>query len=145
MPKKEGNLDLIELKSGADNPLYAAIEILKHGVLYLFFVSNLKRLSFRPQSTTDADPWELVEAEEIALCVLAPKNFYDGFSLPWLEDELNQGLRSLQRDISPRFLRKIQFRFEWYPDPPFYPKGGGFIFNFTRTPYEWSPSKQAAD
>jgi hypothetical protein len=147
--RQKGIYDLIELKSHADNPLYAAIEILKHGVLYLFFVSNLKRLNVRPQGTglpTGVDARELIEAKEIALCVLAPKEFYNGYSLRWIEDELNRGLQSFLRDSSRRFLPKMQFRFEWYPDPPFVPtEEGGFIFSFTRKRYDWNPSKQSAD
>jgi hypothetical protein len=142
--RKKGSYDLVELKSTADNPLYAAIEILKHGVLYLFFVSNLERLNVRPKDTDlspGVDARELIEAKEIALCVLAPKKFYDGFSLRWFEDELNHGLRSFLKDSSPPLLRDIQFRFEWYRDPPFQPTTeGGFIFDFTRNRYDWNSS-----
>ena len=84
-------------------------------------------------------PERLIKAKEIALCVLAPKKFYDSYSLRWLADELNHGLRSFLRDSSPRFLRDIQLRFEWYPDPPFVPTEGGFIFDFTRKRYDWNP------
>ena len=146
--RKKGTYDLIELKSGANNPAYAAIEIFKHGILYLLFISNLEngKLEFRPAKTglPGVDPQELVEAKEITLCVLAPKKFYDRYRLDWFETELNEGLRSFLKANPLRFLRDMQFRFEWYEDPPFVTMEGGFKFHFTRERYVWPSDTSVA-
>jgi hypothetical protein len=141
-----GAYDFVELKfpkrsGSSETPLNAAVEILKNGVLYLFtrrHLADLERQGYRPQLGKDQklsgiDAREILEANRVTLCVLAPRYFYDAYDLAWLEDELNQGLKDhLTQPIDGLEMR---FCFEYLPDKPFEisPKDGfGFKLDFTR-------------
>jgi hypothetical protein len=152
-----GQYDFIELKFPRlhdfnQNPLAAAMEILKNGLAYLFVISNLADIKrenrYQPKFNNEeeakwlnASPTELLDATEVNLCVLAPKRFYVGFRLGWLEDELNKGLEIFLRYHRPQNLRRMSFRYEYLPNRPFeITDGNGFKFSFTRThllPNQW--------
>lgn len=93
--------ELIELKygteaqdHGTDTPLFAAMELLQYGLVYLF--SRAKRLYGRQRGSLN-----LLSAKAIHLVVLAPAGYYTykttrgskkGYDLGWLENCLNDGL-----------------------------------------------------
>lgn len=96
--------DFVELKVGSDNPLYAAVEILRYGFVWLLSREHRAQLGY------DGKP--LVEASDVRLSVLAPHPYYDGLSLDWLEAGLSQGLRSLGTE---RQEVRLSFAFEAFP------------------------------
>jgi len=143
--KAEEQYDFIELKfprpdnSSGDTPLYAAMEILKYGLIYLYMAQY-------PDTLTAAEGWpdekdlprgakarELLEATDVDLCVVAPKRFYSPFELGWLGDELATGLEEFVSKNTFPHLRRMTFRFEHLSDQPFeLTLGNGFKFDFTR-------------
>jgi hypothetical protein len=141
-----GIYDFVELKipkpvNGSETPLYAAMEILKNGLLYLFtrrHMPDLMRQGYSPklprarkQGIISAT--EILEATQVTLCVLAPKYFYKKFNLAWLEGELNKGLKALLANNPVDGLDRMTFRWEHLPDRPFEITGqNGFKLDFTR-------------
>ena len=77
---------LIELKVADKHPLYAAMEVLGYGALYV-----LARRHYPGGALASK---ELLRAKKIQLVVLAPARFYMKARLSWLEDELDRGLRA---------------------------------------------------
>ena len=113
--------ELIELKygpgeeaPGSNHPLYAAMELLNYGLLYLLFrEQDLLGVPSGPKH-------HLLQAEHIHLVVLAPVEWYcfrtrteatNAFKFDWLERALTDGLRAY---VSGRSLGtfKMDFRFE---------------------------------
>jgi len=80
---------LIELKERSDTPLYAAFEILRYGLLYVFSRRRIKDLQY------DATEQPLLRAERIHLRVLAPHEYYKCCKLDWLEKDLSQAIGCL--------------------------------------------------
>jgi hypothetical protein len=74
---------LIELKVDSNNPLFAAIEILQYGLLFVWSRNNLEKLGY------DLHPQPVLAANEITLSVLAPGDYYSDYSLSNLTDALN--------------------------------------------------------
>lgn len=81
--------ELIELKIESDNALYAGIEILQYGIIWLLSREHRKFLGYSDKP--------LLDASTVKLVVLAPANYYAGLKLSWFEDGLNRGLKSLGR------------------------------------------------
>lgn len=107
----------IELKVRSNNPVFAAMESLVYGILYL--VARDRR-DMKPY-TQASNP--LLWAEGIRLIVLAPKPYYDGyFGLARLEETVDEGL--------VRFLAGRGF-----------PMG----FEFQMFPSDFDPRKVLAD
>jgi hypothetical protein len=77
---------LIELKVDSDNPLFAAIEILMYGLVFLWSKNNLEQLGYDEQTQP------VLAANNIALSVLAPRSYYSDFDLTILATALNSGL-----------------------------------------------------
>lgn len=75
-----------ELKVASNTPLYAAMEVLVRGLLYIFTREHLAALGYEPSSK------ELLRAQAIHLRVLAPATFYAGFDFSWLATSLTTGL-----------------------------------------------------
>jgi hypothetical protein len=106
---------LIELKSGAgaDTPLYAAIEILRYGVVYLFSRLHRGRLGY--------DDKRVFDATTIRLRVLAPRPYYCLYkcsklnALKWLAEPISQGLALF---ASNRFDGDLamDFAFDAFPE-----------------------------
>ena len=80
----ERHFELIELKIASDTPLYAAVEIIGYGCLWLIARND------RPARES-----ALLDAEHIGLRVLAPAAFYARFALRDFETALDVGVRVL--------------------------------------------------
>lgn len=116
--------ELIELKfgqddnsSGSDHPLYAAMEILSYGLLYLLF----RKHNLLGKSLTKKH--HLLQAEVVHLTVLAPDNWYrfrtgDGvtknYAFEWLERSITDGLRDYLATQKMSTL-EMDFRFSTLP------------------------------
>lgn len=92
----------VELKVGADNPLYALFEILGYALAYLH-----ARRGGREGTGTH----NVMQAKHIRLVVLGPKCWYrfdkgdpssPKFELQWMADELTNGLKDLSKS-KPEF------------------------------------------
>lgn len=116
--KESKYFDFVELKIRSDTPLYAAMEILGYGLVYLASRrdtgNNLKYASKH---------LPVLKAREVALCVLAPENYYRDCNLKWLQIAINMGLK----DIVKNDL-KMEFRFEKFPQ--------GFVWHHKMHPIE---------
>lgn len=105
--KCDGNTyEFIELKIGSNTPLYAAMEILKYGVLYIFCRQE-KRVS---PFIYIHEKKNLLQADKIHLRVLAPAKYYEKYNLLWLEEKLNDGLKTFLTDRKCEF--EMDFKFE---------------------------------
>ena len=82
---------LIELKVDSNNPLFAAIEILLYGLLFVWSKNNLEELGY------DTKRQPILAASELNLSVLAPAKYYSGCKLENLSQALNAGLREFDR------------------------------------------------
>lgn len=78
--------EFIELKYNCDTPLFAAFEILKYGLLYVFTRQHLNELTVSPETN-------LFTVNHVHLRVVAPANFYNNSRLEWLPLEVNGGAR----------------------------------------------------
>jgi hypothetical protein len=84
-----GVWEFIELKVNSDTPLYAAMEILQYGLLFLFSRHHQQELQYDTSK-------ELLQATQIHLKVLAPSRYYTSnragapYQLQWLEESLNE-------------------------------------------------------
>ena len=77
---------LIELKVASDTPLFAAIEILMYGLLFVWSKNNRGKLGY------DVEAQPVLAASKVTLGVLAPGSYYDGFDLTTLASALDSGL-----------------------------------------------------
>lgn len=82
--RRDGSYELIELKMASDTPLYAAVELVSYGCLWL--LARCYPPTRRPQ---------MLNADVVHLRVLAPAQYYDRFDLSTLERSLNAGLQML--------------------------------------------------
>lgn len=100
--------EFIELKVGSDTPLYAAMEVLKYGVLYIF------TREYEEVSKCVKKGKDLLKATKIHLKVLAPASYYAPYNLScnlsWLEDCINRGLVSFRSQR--KFSFEMDFKFE---------------------------------
>jgi hypothetical protein len=99
--------DFIELKLNDQNPLYAAMEVLCYGVLYLFC---------RQQGISGAPGSEVLQAKVVHLCVLAPDRFYEGCDgLREFEAILSGGVQNFAKGVLHMDFRFDQFShgFQW--------------------------------
>jgi hypothetical protein len=98
--------EFIELKVGSDTPLYAAMEILKYGVLYIFSREHEEASKYVKKEQ------DLLKATKIHLKVLAPASYYAPYNLScnlsWLEARINSGFAS----FLTKFNFKMDFKFE---------------------------------
>ncbi len=78
---------LIELKVDSDNPLFAAIEILTYGLLFVWARNNVDRLGY------DVEKQPVLAAKEVTLAVLAPGDYYRDFELANLASAIDTGFR----------------------------------------------------
>lgn len=94
----ERHFQLIELKVGSDTPLYAVVEMLGYACLWLLARED------RPSR-----PSPLLEADRVDLRVLAPAEFYKGYSLETVESAVHEGVRSLgeRQGVTLSFCFKI--------------------------------------
>ena len=98
---KSSNVDLVwrkdpdsysffELKVKSNTPLYAAIQILLYGLLFVWSRNNQAELQY------DSAIQPVLRASKIELCSLAPRKFYQPFNLRNLSDALNQGFSTFK-------------------------------------------------
>ncbi len=83
----ERHFEFIELKIASDTPLYAAVEIIGYGSVWL-----LARAT--PPTLRSA----IVEADHVDLRVLAPHRYYARYELTELEGALDAGCRAIGRE-----------------------------------------------
>lgn len=77
---------LIELKVESDNPLFAAIEILMYGLIFVWSRDKQEELGYQVQ----VQP--VLAASSVTLSVLAPISYYRDYDLTTLSSTLNSGL-----------------------------------------------------
>ena len=77
--------EFIELKYDCDTPLFAAFEILKYALLYVFTRQHLNDLTVSPETN-------LFALNRVHLRVVAPAIYYSDCRLNWLPLEVNRGL-----------------------------------------------------
>jgi hypothetical protein len=99
------NFSFIELKVKSNTPLFAAIECVLYGVVYAFTRRKLTQLDF------SAEKKPMLAATHIDLVVLAPRPYFEGWDLQWLNDSLSSGLREYSRTLDYTF----DFAFQSFP------------------------------
>jgi hypothetical protein len=103
-----GRFDFVELKWESHTPLFAAMEILGYGLVYLASrKDSAGKLKYPPSP--------VLNAKAINLIVLAPSQYYKKSQLKWLEQGLNVGLTSFVMDIGVANL-EIGFCFKAFRD-----------------------------
>jgi hypothetical protein len=119
--------DFVELKLKSDTPLYAAMEILGYGLVYLASrEDSANNLSYVRGASRP-----VLAATAINLVVLAPSNYYEErYSLQWLELGLRDGLKKLIKDKGVNHLT-MDFQFERFPDE--------FVWSRRLTPADLPP------
>jgi len=101
---------LIELKWRSNTPIYAAVEILSYGLVYLF--SRLRR------GQLGYDGNVVFDATAIHLQVLAPRAYYRGAEqgrLDWLSTAISDGVAHVTADHIGNNLT-MDFGFQRFPD-----------------------------
>lgn len=99
----EAYFEFIELKVGSNNPIYAAIEILEYGFVWLLSRINKAEFGYRT---------ELIEARRIKLVVLAPQKFYVDGNWADLEPPINAALSRIEL-ADPEV--RMTFEFQRFP------------------------------
>lgn len=97
--------ELIELKVASDTPLFAAIEILQHGLLWCWSRCHSDDLGYEMTSRP------VLAANKLTLTVLAPEMYYERYDLVQLAAGLRQGLRAFC-ESDPW---NIDFRYQAFP------------------------------
>ena len=77
---------LVELKVNSDTPLFAAIEILKYGMLFVWSKNNQETLGY------DTEQQPILAADTVTLATLAPPEYYSQFNLANVAAALNDGV-----------------------------------------------------
>jgi hypothetical protein len=98
-----GQFEFIELKIDSNTPLFAAFEVLKYGLVYVFSRQHAAELGYDPANA-------LLNATSVTFSVLAPTDYYVGYDLRWLEAELSNALHEVGK---PGLT--MNFRFEQFP------------------------------
>ena len=102
----ESCFEFVELKMTSDDtPVFAAIEILVYGLLWLLSRRDRKVLGYA------ANP--ILDAQELRLSVLAPRDYYSRYSIGPLAIAVNDGLRKLGQQHGV----VMEFRFTAFPAP----------------------------
>jgi hypothetical protein len=126
--------EFIELKVDSDTPLYASFEILINGLIYL-----LSREFYQKHYKDAKDSNELLNGKIIKLQTLAPVIYYQGCSLSWLEEGLNEGLKTF---LSDKFSNEIEmsFSFTSFPESFDWPCEEKNLLNgfHNRIPVKWN-------
>lgn len=102
----DGSFDFVELKVGDQHPVYAAVEILQYGFVWLLSRGELGY----------GDDFPLLKANEVRLCVLAPESFYraSGDDGRWagFASGVNDGVAAVAKEYGV----KMTFRFKQFKD-----------------------------
>lgn len=105
----DGSYEFIELKVESDTPLFAAMEILVYGILYIYSRIYAKPLGYKIEEKP------LLKAEQIHLKVLAPRSYYNNCKLAWFERKIERGLSDFLRARQCHSLQ-MDFKFEAFLD-----------------------------
>ncbi|THJ17142.1 MAG: hypothetical protein CAF45_016665 [Nitrospira sp. CG24E] len=109
---KDGWYEFLELKVESNTPLFAAMEILQYGILYIFSRAYRVALGYRPHENP------LLYGEGVHLKVLAPEDYYKDrgelYKLEWLEKKINDGLQVFLSE--PKWGFDMRFSFESFRD-----------------------------
>lgn len=83
----------VELKCDrrAGTPLVALMEIIRYGLVYLVLRKNREHEWLGSVDLT----MPIFQASQIDLCVLAPKDYYVGYNLSWLEVSLESAINEI--------------------------------------------------
>jgi hypothetical protein len=84
------------------------MEILQYAVLYIFYRENERKLGW---GSDKQEPLRV--ATVIHLRVLAPRSYYEGYSLDWLEESICNGLKAFLTRRMPKL--QMDFRFDAFP------------------------------
>ena len=97
--------DFVELKVESDSPIYAAIEVMQYGIVWLLTRQAKVALGYTAGTLLDGD--------EANLSVLAPTDFYGNAQLTAFQNGVSDSLRNISRSSGAR----MSFRFEQFrPD-----------------------------
>ena len=99
----QGRFRFIELKIGSNNPVYAAVELLEYALLYWWLRQHPE---FQKEGREDP---ELLSAKFIAMEVLAPRKYYEGFDLGLLRNFAATLTKSYNAMTASEL--KVEFRF----------------------------------
>jgi hypothetical protein len=109
----DSSFEFVELKIKSDTPVFASIEILVYGLLWL--------LSRRDRRILGYDAGPMLDARELSLSVLAPRDYYSRYSVEPLAKAIGDGLCKLgnQKGVT------MTFRFTAFPQSFSWPRGVG--------------------
>jgi hypothetical protein len=125
---RDGEYTFFELKWESNNPLYAAMQLLRYFTVYLFTRCHLVELGY--SNCTQS----MLEAQKIHLGVLAPPPFYGYkirgcqeaqlYELGWFEQSVDAAVQKFVRECTPQelCLRDVSFAFYKLPEPPGTPR-----------------------
>ena len=82
----EKKFSFIELKVDSNNPLFAAVEILLYGLVFVWSKNNMDSLGY------EVSKQPVLAATEVKLCVLAPNVYYSGYMVESFCNALSRGL-----------------------------------------------------
>jgi hypothetical protein len=102
--QSDSSFEFVELKIKSDTPVFAAIEILVYGLLWL--------LSRRDREILGYDAGPMLDARELGLSVTAPRDYYSRYAVAPLARVINDGFRELgeQHGVT------MGFRFTAFPE-----------------------------
>ena len=103
---RENQAAFVELKWASDTPVFAAIEILLYGLVFVFSMVHRNQLDYRERP--------LLGVNEVALEVLAPSEFYNGYELSQLRQSLDQAAREFSSQKTDGALA-MGFEFHSFP------------------------------
>lgn len=104
---KDETARFVELKWESDTPAYAAIEVLRYGLAYLFCRINAAEFDY-----TDR---RLMQVRRVDLQVVAPTAFFEKHDLGWLERGLDLAVGGLS---SQKTSGQLAMGFEFLAIPP---------------------------
>ena len=106
MRLRDKKVAFVELKWASDTPVYAALEILLYGLAFVFSFEHREKLGYQG--------CPLMVVNDVALEVLAPREFYTGYKLGWLQRGLDQAARTLSAKKSAGTIM-MSFNFLTFP------------------------------
>lgn len=104
----DDSYEFIELKIESGTPLFAAMEILVYGILYIYSRIYAEPLGYKVEEKP------LLKAEQIHLKILAPEGYYANCNLDWLERKITRGLSDFLRACQCHHFQ-MDLKFEAFP------------------------------
>ncbi|MFT7221816.1 MAG: hypothetical protein ACI8Z1_003439 [Candidatus Azotimanducaceae bacterium] len=97
--ENESSYSFVELKVASDTPLFAAIEILLYGLMFIWSKDNSDLLGYGESLPP------VLKATDVRLYVLAPEPYYDRFNPKGITLAINEGLGDINqgKDINMSF------------------------------------------